>query len=206
VLLAMKSISNIFMLFFTLAVLIVHSCYAQGNEVRAATAKPIVAKPTAALKKAVRDYALAPSDVITVSVFGQAELSGDFTVSEEGQIAYPLLGAIDVRNLKTKQVEKVLISKLKEGLLVNPKVNVTVKSYRLVYINGQVQSPSGYPFVPGMTVRKLISIAGGFTERASRSRIFVISDSAADEAESRKIKLDAPVQPGDIVSVEESFF
>jgi polysaccharide biosynthesis/export protein VpsN len=164
------------------------------------------AKPSAAQKKAVRDYVLAAGDVISVSVFGQAELSGDFTVSEEGNIGFPLLGAVAVRNLKPKQVEQALVKRLKEGLLVNPKVNVTVKSYRLVYISGQIQQPNGYAFTPGMTVRKLISVAGGFTERASRSRIFVISEGAEKSSEPKKIKLDAQVQPGDIISVEESFF
>jgi polysaccharide biosynthesis/export protein VpsN len=166
----------------------------------------VAAKPTAAQKKAVRDYVLASGDVIAVAVFGQAELSGEFTISEEGNIAFPLLGAVSVRNLKTKQVEQALVNRLKEGLLVNPKVNVTVKTYRLVYINGQIAQPNGYPYTPGMTVRKLISVAGGFTERASRSRIFVISENAGNAADPKKIKLDAQVQPGDIISVEESFF
>jgi polysaccharide biosynthesis/export protein VpsN len=57
-----------------------------------------------------------------------------------------------------------------------------------------------------MTARKAITIAGGFTERASKSRIYVISENAATDAKPRKIKIDGEVKPGDIISVEESFF
>lgn len=160
----------------------------------------------AAQKEAVFDYQLAPGDVISVDVFAEPELSKDYTVDESGSISFSLIGEVAVIGLRTKQVESALRKRLEAGYLVNPKLNVTVKSYRAVYINGQVRTPNGYPFVPGMTVRKLISIAGGFTERASRSRIFVIADSAGANEKPKKIKLDATVRPGDIISVEESFF
>ena len=157
-------------------------------------------------KNMIFDYALAPGDLISVVVFGEPELSKDYTVGESGKIAFPLIGEVTVLNLKTKQVERLLRKRLKSGFLVNPRVNVTIRTYRSVYINGQVKSPSGYPFVPGMTVRKLISIAGGFTERASTSRIYAISEVAGASTSPRKVKLDAEVRPGDIISVEESFF
>lgn len=157
-------------------------------------------------KNVIFDYALAPGDLISVVVFGEPELSKEYTVGESGKIAFPLIGEVTVLSLKTKQVERLLRQKLKSGFLVNPRVNVTIRTYRSVYINGQIKTPNGYPFVPGMTVRKLISIAGGFTERASTSRIYVISEVAGTSSSPRKVKLDAEVRPGDIISVEESFF
>lgn len=169
-----------------------------------AAAEPAANASTA--KNVIFDYALAPGDLISVVVFGEPELSKDYTVGESGKIAFPLVGEVTVLGLKTKQVERLLRQKLKSGFLVNPRVNVTIRTYRSVYINGQVKSPNGYPFVPGMTVRKLISIAGGFTERASTSRIYVISEVAGASTSPRKVKLDAEVRPGDIISVEESFF
>lgn len=72
-------------------------------------------------------------------------------------------------------------------------------------MNGQVDKPGGYPFTPGLTVRKAISIAGGFKERASKERINVIHEDDL-KGNARRIALDAPVKPGDIITVEESFF
>ena len=43
-----------------------------------------------------RGYTLAPGDRITVTVFGQADLSGDFLIDGAGEIQMPLLGAVHV--------------------------------------------------------------------------------------------------------------
>jgi len=181
---------------------------AQAAAVAETSSRTIAAESNVATiqKNVIFDYALAPGDLISVEVFGEPELSKEYTVGESGKIAFPLIGEVTVLSLKTKQVERLIRLKLKSGFLVNPRVNVTIKTYRSVYINGQVKTPNGYPFVPGMTVRKLISIAGGFTERASKSRIYVISEVAGASSSPRKVKLDAEVRPGDIISVEESFF
>jgi polysaccharide export outer membrane protein len=68
-----------------------------------------------------------------------------------------------------------------------------------------VEKPGGYPFSPGLTVRKAISIAGGFKERASREKINVIHDDDPKQV-ARKVDLNTAVLPGDILTIEESFF
>ena len=151
-------------------------------------------------------YVLAPGDAISVQVFGEPELSSEISVGESGRIAFPLIGDLKVAGLRTRQVEKLITDRLKKGFLVDPKVNVTMRSYRSIFINGQVKSPGSFPYEPGLTVRKAISKAGGFTERASQRRIFVIDGSKGEQGNGRKTKLDDQVQPGDIITVEESFF
>jgi len=54
-------------------------------------------------------------------------------------------------------------------------------------------------------VRMAVSIAGGFKERASESKIFVVRETDPLHTLS-KIGLDGEVFPGDAVTVEESFF
>ena len=60
-------------------------------------------------------------------------------------------------------------------------------------------------FQPGLTVRKAVSLAGGFKERASKEKIFVIRE---EDKTQTPVKVDqsALVHPGDIITVEESFF
>ena len=89
--------------------------------------------------------------------------------------------------------------------MVDPKVNVSVIDYRPFYINGEVNDPGGYPYQPGLTLRKGIALAGGFTERASRTRISVLSENSVGD-EQRQLGLDELLSPGDIVTVEQSFF
>ena len=84
-------------------------------------------------------------------------------------------------------------------------VNVSISQYRQFFINGEVKSPGAYPYVPGLTVRKAISIAGGFHERADRDNLKVLHEDNL-KGEPVKIDIDAKVRPGDILTIEQSFF
>jgi polysaccharide export outer membrane protein len=68
-----------------------------------------------------------------------------------------------------------------------------------------VEKPGAYPFQPGLNVRKAVSIAGGFKERASVNKIFIVRDKDAAH-QPTKVDLNADIGPGDIITVEESFF
>lgn len=59
--------------------------------------------------------------------------------------------------------------------------------------------------MPGMTVQKAVALAGGFTERASR-RSFNIIHEADINRKPTKSKLGTAVLPGDIITIEQSFF
>jgi polysaccharide export outer membrane protein len=84
-------------------------------------------------------------------------------------------------------------------------VTVSIDEYRNFYVNGMVEKPGGYPFSPGLTVRKAITIAGGFKERAARDKINVIHDDDPQQTP-HKVDLNQALLPGDILTVEESFF
>ncbi|EDN69480.1 polysaccharide export protein [Beggiatoa sp. PS] len=74
-------------------------------------------------------------------------------------------------------------------------------------MDGEVRNQGAYIFQSGMTVKKAISLAGGFTDRASREKIFVIHKK--DEmAEPLSININYLIQPGDIITVEayQKFF
>jgi polysaccharide export outer membrane protein len=120
-------------------------------------------------------------------------------------ISYPFLGDITVQGLTPREVELHIINGLKGDYLINPKVSVEIIEYRPFYVNGEVAEPGGFPYQPGITVRKAISIAGGFTERASASKIYVIREGRSDDRPAR-VRLDEKVGPGDIITVEQSFF
>lgn len=153
-------------------------------------------------------YVLGANDVISVSVYGEEDLSlREVRITDSGVITYPLLGEIRAAGNTIRGLESVLRLALIEGeILIDPRVTVTINSYRPFYIDGEVAKPGAYPFEPGLTLRKAVSIAGGFTERASRSNITVHS-SEDESAPSRQVSgLDEPLRPGDVVSVAQRFF
>jgi protein involved in polysaccharide export with SLBB domain len=151
-------------------------------------------------------YKLGPGDTISIRVLGEEELRRErVRLSDAGTISFPVLGELKVRGLTIGAVEEQVAAGLRGRYLLNPQVNVTIDEYRPFFLNGMIERPGSYPFAPGMTVRKAITVAGGFKERAARDKINIIRDDDAKQI-SRRVDLNAPVLPGDIVTVEESFF
>ena len=99
----------------------------------------------------------------------------------------------------------MLVRGLKGDYLIDPKVSVRIIEYRDFFVNGEVKKPGGYPFKPGLTLRKAVAVAGGLTERASESRITVIREQDG-EKEKLRASMDTPVMPGDIITIDQSFF
>jgi len=165
-------------------------------------------KPTALISPSLDiagSYKLRPADAIDVQVFGEADLSKEYTISENGTISFPLLGTLKIAGLKATQIERLIIKKLRNGFLVNPRVNVTIRGYRPFFVSGEVQAPGSFKFEPGLTIRKAVTMAGGFTERASKSKIYIVSEGQS-ASKPRRAKIDDPLRPGDVITVEESFF
>ena len=151
-------------------------------------------------------YRLAAGDVITIRVLGEDDLSKEkIKLTDAGTVSYPALGELKILGLTTGDLERIVANGLRGRYLVNPKVSVQIEEYRPFYINGMVDKPGGYPYQPGLTIRKAASLAGGFKERASVSKIFVIRDGDPRQVP-QKVDLNTPLYPGDIVTVEESFF
>ena len=150
-------------------------------------------------------YTLGAGDTLRIAVFGEEDLSMEIRLSGAGTISYPFLGELEALGKSTIELENIITHGLKNGYMINPKVNVSIEAYREFFINGEVKNPGGYPFQPGLTLGKAITLAGGFTERASHSKIFVIREHD-DKKQSVRMELGDQVRPGDIVTVEESFF
>jgi polysaccharide biosynthesis/export protein VpsN len=156
-------------------------------------------------RAALPDYELGTGDMIRIQVYDEEDLYLESRVSDRGTISYPFLGELKVTGLTAKHLGEIIASKLKGDYLINPKVSVDIMEYREFYVNGEVEAPGGYPFQPGVTVRKAISIAGGFKERASKEKINVIHDDDPN-GKPKPVGLDEFILPGDIITVEESFF
>jgi polysaccharide export outer membrane protein len=172
-----------------------------------AAAAPALVQPEKPLSDStLSSYRLGAGDVVTIRVFGEDDLSKEkIKLTDAGTVPYPVLGEIRVLGMTVGDLERMITTGLRGRYLVNPRVSVQIEEYRPFYISGMVDKPGGYPFQPSLTVRKAASLAGGFKERASLSKIFVIRESDTTH-HPQKAELDTPVFPGDIITVEESFF
>lgn len=169
------------------------------------SAAAVTASAQATSESGVSSYALGSGDKIKITVFGEDDLSLETMLNDAGSFSYPFLGELSVKGKTVSELQNMIISGLKGPYLIDPNVNVTIVEYRRFFVNGEVESPGGFAFVPGLSLRKAVSMAGGFTDRASKSKFFIISDSSnSDKPE--LATLDASIKPGDIITIEESFF
>ncbi|MBW4024791.1 MAG: polysaccharide export protein [Proteobacteria bacterium] len=151
-------------------------------------------------------YALGPGDEVRVVVFGQTELTGQFTVNDRGSLSIPLLGDIPARNETPNGLSREISVALQDKkILLNPSVSVEVVKYRPVFILGQVVKPGQYPYEPGMTALTLVAIAGGFTYRAQTGYVSILRKIDGHVIEGRA-KRGEEILPGDVVTVYERYF
>ena len=159
-------------------------------------------------------------DVLSLEIFQEPALSGEFTVDSSGRIRHPLLGDVYVAGLSPGVAERLFESRLKDGILVSPKVRVlrkaTSENKARIVVNGQVAKPNEYPFFPDekMTLRSVIARAGGLTPLAAAHRVVVIRK--VNGVESRQVLnverilagqlADVELQPGDEIHVPDIRF
>jgi polysaccharide biosynthesis/export protein VpsN len=170
----------------------------------------LLAAPPSLSQEVVDDpsYTLNTGDHVQVTVFEEPDLSIDAVLDDTGAISFPLLGELVVRGLAPRDLESRITEGLRGRFLINPRVNVSILEYRPFFVRGEVASPGSFPFKPGLTVEKAVSMAGGFTARASKSEFYIISDDGTDsETEERQsATLGTRIRPGDVINIEQSFF
>lgn len=160
----------------------------------------------APVESGLSTYPLGAGDVISIRVFDEDDFTQEkIRLTDAGTIFFPSVGEIRINGLTLGGLEQRIADGLRGRILINPRVSVEINEYRPFYINGMVKSPGSYRYQPGLTVRKAATLAGGFQERASMKKIFMIREGDATQTPQR-IDLDTPIGPGDLVTIEESFF
>ncbi len=146
------------------------------------------------------EYMIGGMDVLELVVYQEKDLSGTFRVSADGDIPFPLLGAVRVSGLTPPQAQQKLETLLQDGYLKHPQVSVTVKEYRSksVSVFGAVGKPGAYQLSGGRTtLLELVSMAGGVSlEEGSKSLILVRPDETGG-AKSITVDLDRLLKEGD---------
>jgi exopolysaccharide production protein ExoF len=92
-----------------------------------------------------------------------SSMTGDYTVGPSGTISLPFIGEMAVTGRTTAEVAGAIGDQLQQkfGLLDRPDASVELAEFRPFFISGDVQTPGRYPYMPGLTVLKAVSLAGG---------------------------------------------
>jgi protein involved in polysaccharide export with SLBB domain len=165
------------------------------------------------------DALVLPDDIIVVAegqrfyVSGEVRTPGRF-LYERGMTVHK---AITMAGGFTERADKAMIqvTRVTEGLAQTkeaaldttmlPNDFVVISQIHKIYVNGEVRKAGDYPYEKGLTIHKVITMAGGFTDKAATGRTKVLRIVNGEE-QSLRVSLDAVVLPEDIVVVPRSFF
>ena len=107
------------------------------------------------------DYRLAPGDRLTVVVYDQPQLSGQFIIDGGGGILLPLAGGVSLSGRTLAEAQQLIQDRFADGVLVQPAVSVRITEYRPIFVTGNVRKPGGYRFMIGQSVKAAVAAAGG---------------------------------------------
>jgi polysaccharide export outer membrane protein len=150
-------------------------------------------------------YSLDSGDKLRIVVFGQEGLTNSYIVDAGGNINMPLIGTVPARGVSTQKLASLISTRLKQGYVREPHVSVEVETYRPFFILGEVNNPGQYPYVANMTAEKAVAIAGGFSPRASKSKVELTRNAPGQQMHGQ-VPLNYPLRPGDTVVVKERWF
>lgn len=155
-------------------------------------------------------YVLGVEDRILVTVHNHPELSSSLTVSADGTITAPYVGAVRAAGQSPERLAERLAELLGRDYLVDPQIDVAVEQYRSqwVMVNGEVRLPQRVPLRGGTRLKEVLSEAGGFTEDAG-TEIIVSRQTEAGGAERLALdrvafergEVNPLLESGDIVDV-----
>lgn len=146
-----------------------------------------VAKPLS------KEFLLGPEDVLEVTVWRNQDLSRIIVVRPDGKISLPLIGDVQASGFTAAQVAAKIAARLTE-FKENPNVSVSIKEVNsyFIYVLGEVLKPGKYPIKSYATVLQGVSLAGGFTNFASKSKMAVLRTVVNGDGNQHQIRIPVP--------------
>ena len=166
-------------------------------------------------------YILMPGDEVELLIFREPDMSGVFRLNESGELRHPVAGTLALSGKTVHEAESEVTRLLGENYLVDPRLVLRIVSARSaqVVLLGEVMKPGVYPlpYGEGLTLLQAIAGAGGFTELASPERIRIVRRNPEGGTATLRVRMsdltrgkggkqDIPLEPNDVIMVDEVFF
>lgn len=145
---------------------------------------------------------LGPADLLDISVYGVPELSQKVRVNNSGDVYLPLIDYVHLGGLTPEEAQGVIEKRLADGGFVrNPHVVLFLSESASsgVSLLGEVARPGIFNVTGERHILDLISAAGGFTDRASRT---ITLTHRNDPTHTSTVKLPPALTPSDPSNVQ----
>jgi protein involved in polysaccharide export with SLBB domain len=155
-------------------------------------------------------------DQVTVTCVNPASPTGSDLIpahseriGEEGTLTLDLIGSIVAVGKTPNELQKEIRAKYVPKYF--PDLNVTVKGEtRYFYVDGEVGSRGAKEYPGEMTIVKAISVAGGFTDFAKKTKVRLTRAGRTETINVEKAikdpKYDVQIFPGDTIHVPRRIF
>ena len=143
-----------------------------------------------------------PGDVVRLRIWQEPDLSGDFTVHENGGVVLPKLGPVEAGGLTDQALREQVVAGFSEYLQHNS-IEVTV--LRRIQVLGAVRNPGLYPVDGTMSVADVLAVAGGTAQDARIDRVQLVRGGQRLDVRltSTQRVADTPIRSGDQLFVPQ---
>jgi polysaccharide biosynthesis/export protein len=161
-------------------------------------------------------YRLRSGDSFDVTFQFQPEFNQTLVVQPDGFVTLRDVGDLQVQGLTIPQVRAAL-AKSYDPILQSPRISIVLKDFEKPFFiaGGEVQHPGKFELRSDTTAAEALEIAGGLTDSAKHSQVFLFHRVSDDLYETKKIDIkhilskgdlseDAHLQPGDMLFVPKS--
>ncbi|WP_179415187.1 polysaccharide biosynthesis/export family protein [Mucilaginibacter sp. E4BP6] len=144
---------------------------------------------------------------------GGSSLQGqDFQVEEDGSVALPVIGRVQVAGLTRQEAANKVEELYKKSLLKDPIIELKIVNLKITIL-GEIKTPGNYQLIKDKTTLiELIGEAGGLTDKANETNVEIIR---GDPAHPNVIRIDLSnikslsnpngiLQNGDIIYVAQN--
>ncbi len=94
----------------------------------------------------------------------RAEVSGDFSVTEDGTISIPILGQFDAAGKTVQELRDAIGRSFGSTLGHVGMITIAIAEHQPVYVDGAIKNPGAYKYTPGLTALHAVSLAGGYED------------------------------------------
>ena len=160
---------------------------------------------------------LRAGDSIVIKISGVpaeeiAVVSTTYDISDNGTVNLPYIGQVRAAGMRPSALQQSIQGAYRSAeIFTHPTIQVAPNrgegaNTQVIFVSGEVRTPSRITLSPGMTVSGSITAAGGFTDFASPRRVKLIRGGRSMELDCRQA--DSPgslmsVQPGDTIVVPQ---
>lgn len=159
------------------------------------------------------EYRLGPKDVVDVKVFEVPELNGEHRISEDGNLALPLIGDVPAGGLTTRELARRLETILVAKYVQQANVSISIKDFQNKPISfvGAVARPGILAVSGRWRLLQALTAVGGLGTNAGK-KLYVLRTAENGLADQLEVNLDdllthssvrwnVPIWGGDVVNV-----